>query len=195
MVLSDRIGSANFFWSFPSKAYQDQVSTRGTLLERIQLTEKSVANIEEEINVAKRSRCAADRGSKLKALEDLASRERALDQQLEVFRFNDPAEIQKIDDQADASRGAANRWTDNIYVLRSFLVKKKGMGSKEVRMMELSMYSSLCICCQHSNALLIGCVDLLGGWTAENQRRLRLRLLNSLRIYAIQIFLYIFVSL
>ena len=54
LVLSDKIGSANFFWSFPSKAYQDQVvrrdTMRSTLVQLGNHTESLNRQIQEEIS-------------------------------------------------------------------------------------------------------------------------------------------------
>eukprot|EP01035_Chromulina_nebulosa_P020876 gene20876-27062_t len=100
LILSDKIGSANFFWSFPSKLKQDRKST--------------------------------ERPNKLRRLNELIERERELDLIIESNKMLDPVEIKKIENQIAINLNAANRWTDNIYTLKRYLTKKKGMSSKEV---------------------------------------------------------------
>ena len=52
--------------------------------------------------------------------------------QLDAVRLNDPEQIEQIQKQAKVNLDSANRWTDNIWGVKSYLVKKKGMSGKEV---------------------------------------------------------------
>jgi hypothetical protein len=132
LVSTDKIGSANFFWSFPSKAYQDQVVLRQTLDATQQSLQLSVSNVQSAQSDAKLSRSSAGRQEKLQELAALEEEEKAVDRRLESLKFNDPEEIKRILREAEANQQAANRWTDNIWSVKGFLVKKKGMPSKEV---------------------------------------------------------------
>ncbi len=131
LVSSDKIGAANFFWSFPSKAYQDQINIRDNLTGIKTQLEQIIQNLNEKIVVSKRQRCDPDRDRKLSHLDEVKQRESVLNSQLEQLKFNDPEEIKKILKQAEINREASNRWTDNIWTIKTFLTKKKGMPSKE----------------------------------------------------------------
>jgi hypothetical protein len=41
-------------------------------------------------------------------------------------------ELANIETAAKACKTAADRWTDNVFAVKQYLVKKKGMNSKEV---------------------------------------------------------------
>lgn len=59
--------------------------------------------------------------------------EKELDHKILQNKENDPAELQSIQAQVEVNKSAVNRWTDNIYVCKSYLTKKRCLSSKEVR--------------------------------------------------------------
>ncbi len=72
--------------------------------------------------------------------------EKKIDVSLEASKDNDPVEIEKVTKEAQNNKRAADRWTDNIWALKSYLVKKKGMQSKEVH---IYMYCYLLKRCKY----------------------------------------------
>uniref|UniRef100_A0A7S3XLC7 Meiotic nuclear division protein 1 homolog n=1 Tax=Heterosigma akashiwo TaxID=2829 RepID=A0A7S3XLC7_HETAK len=112
LVDTDKIGSANFFWSFPSK-------------------------VAELLGAGRHD--TPQRRAQLQKLQDEKAREAALDQRLDTLKENDPRELARIETETEKCKEAANRWTDNIWALKSWCIKKKGMASTEVdRYLQLS---------------------------------------------------------
>ena len=68
----------------------------------------------------------------LEQLTKLKSEESSLVAELEAQKINDPAEIRRVENQAQINKTAADRWTDNIWAIKKFLTKKKGLSGKEV---------------------------------------------------------------
>ena len=132
LVCTDKIGAANFFWSFPSKAYQDQVNLKNGYNAHIDSLRNSLLDLQSQVEEASHHRKAEGRELKMRRMHQLLEEEKHLDQRLGELKFNDPEEIKKILMQADINKSAAYRWTDNIYTMKTFLTKKKGMPSKEV---------------------------------------------------------------
>lgn len=149
LVLTDKIGAANFYWSFPSKAYQDQIHFRESFDASQQALRQAVSETQQAIAEASAVRKADGREEKLRRLAALQAEEKEIDRQLEALKFNDPEEIKRIIREAEANQQAANRWTDNIWAVKSFLTRKKGMSSKEVRCSlcanPRSLFTLLCI--------------------------------------------------
>lgn len=98
--------------------------------EKVQM-QRQVKELEEKIQAERSIRVAADRKEKLKELHDLLEEEKALDKELTDLKGNDPEAVIRIEKQCKINLDAANRWTENLYSLKSFLVKKKGMSSKD----------------------------------------------------------------
>eukprot|EP01034_Spumella_vulgaris_P041453 gene41453-51329_t len=94
-------------------------------------SQANIAEINANIETAKLTRNGPNRTSNLKKLDALKARESAVNAQLESLKFNDPAEVKKVKDQMEDNIQAVNRWTDNIWTIKSYLVKKKGMSGKE----------------------------------------------------------------
>lgn len=85
-----------------------------------------------KLEILKQDRKDIDRESKLKKIQDLQEVEKALDEKLASCKTNDPVEIEKIVKQTAKNKLNVNRWTDNIWIIKKYLTKKKGMSGKEV---------------------------------------------------------------
>lgn len=133
LVLGDKIGSANFFWSFPSKYFQDLLTLKERTLKSISEGEEKIAAMKVQLIESRAERKMDGREALLEELAALQDEERKLDSELNVMKYNDPAEIEKNRAMARRIKEAADRWTDNIWTIKSFLTKKKGMAAKEVR--------------------------------------------------------------
>jgi len=132
LVFSDKIGSANFFWSFPSKAYQDQNVRKDTLTSARAHIQQNIVSAKEQIVQARADRSHPSRDQMVAELANLKKEEEHLDGQLEQLKVNDPEEIRRVEKLALVNKAAADRWTDNIWQIKTYLTKKKGMAGKEV---------------------------------------------------------------
>lgn len=132
LVLSDKIGSANFFWSFPSKAYQDQNVRKDNLISARAHIQQNVDSTKQQIVQARADRNNPSRNQMLAELASLKKEEESLDGQLDQLKVNDPEEIRRVEKLALINKAAADRWTDNLWQIKSYLTKKKGMAGKEV---------------------------------------------------------------
>lgn len=132
LVETDKIGSTGYYWSFPSKRVQNVSLQSSGLEEEIKLETSELAETHKKVKVVRESRVeSASRDAQLKQLSSLKQEIAALEGQVEVLKENDPEEVARQTAIVDMCKTAANRWTDNLLELRSWLVKKKGMSSKE----------------------------------------------------------------
>ena len=127
-IFMEKVGTSNFFWSFPSHY--------------LKMRTNKIEEIDEKINKAKRKReelttnqeellktrqPTEERENKLLKLEELKSQNEKYKQELSVFAQNDPELIEAYAKDIKSFKESANRWTDNIYSLRSYLENKFGM--------------------------------------------------------------------
>ena len=131
MVFSDKIGSANFFWSFPSKALQDRKNLNEQLGDQLKRSQDSAVELQRRLEEERESRNVEGRAEKMEKLTALMNREQELRAILEAGKANDPAELNRVTKLAEDNMNHANRWTDNIWAVKSFLIKKKGQSGKE----------------------------------------------------------------
>ena len=132
LVTTDKIGAMNIFWSFPLKAAQDQQHLRDSYVARKGTLQQSITNLQAEIRKARETRSDRERPHKLEELRKLEQQNQEFTKFLDDMKYNNPEEIAKIEKDIEKCKTNANIWTDNIWMLKSFLVKKKGMNSKEV---------------------------------------------------------------
>ena len=71
------------------------------------------------------------RAKKLARLAELAKARVALEQELEMLKENDPAALADLQKELRLVTQGANRWTDNIFECKNYLIKKRGMDKKE----------------------------------------------------------------
>ena len=72
------------------------------------------------------------RAAKLLKLENLTRRRGQLEDQLEGLKENDPEELARIQACTETFKQHAQRWTENLFAIKSWLVKKKGVASYQV---------------------------------------------------------------
>lgn len=132
LVNTDKIGAANFFWSFPSKVIIEKQTQKDNLVQQIKKTEDNIEKLLTDIDKCKEERKDIHRCEKLEKYYNLIQEEKLIDQQLEVNKKNDPVEINRVSKQSIKNMNGANRWTDNVFALKKWLMKKKGMSSNDV---------------------------------------------------------------
>lgn len=132
LICSDKIGAGVFFWSFPSKAYQDLLQSEERLKAALLASEEAIRQIDRDCSELKASRGRPDREQLLCKLQQLAEEEKQLDSQLENLKSFDPEHIERVCNDAKRCKLAADRWTDNVWLIRAYMTRKLGRSSKEV---------------------------------------------------------------
>ena len=133
LVDKDKIGGSNYFWSFPAKKDRLlQLEHEATLCDIIVLKEQTVL-ASAKLADAKRGREdeGGDRVAKLARLAELTKQHAALQTEYEALKENDPQALADLQKELELVKNAANRWTDNIFNCKTYLVKKRGMDKKE----------------------------------------------------------------
>ena len=134
LIMCEKIGSSNYYWSFPSQA----------LLVRRQKTEV----LEEEVNKLKRRRDELqdvqqaledervegddnERTTKLQKLATLREEEGAVDAEVGALSANDPALIAAVEKDIKEAKTSAERWTDNLYTIKGIFKEKTGCTEEQ----------------------------------------------------------------
>ena len=128
LVNMDKIGASNFFWAFPAAEGLKAQRRRDELLDRVQQARAKRDRAAADADAARVGREEDESGSRAKKLKkraDLQQRCAELDARHEQLKENDPKEIARLAKQTRDMIGSANRWIDNIFTIKSWLVKKK----------------------------------------------------------------------
>ncbi|NXJ62291.1 MND1 protein, partial [Rostratula benghalensis] len=133
MVDTDRIGTSNYFWAFPSKA----LHARKRKLEELesQFTESSQKKeaLQKSIEKAKIGReDTAERAALIEELAALRQKKDQLKAEIEKYRECDPDVIEEMRQTNKVAKEAVNRWTDNIFSIKSWAKRKFGFEESRI---------------------------------------------------------------
>ncbi|OZJ01649.1 hypothetical protein BZG36_05207 [Bifiguratus adelaidae] len=132
LVTMDKIGTSNYYWSFPSDALQK----RNNKIESLQTEISTLTAKNDELQADINSQLdgkeeTAARAELLKDLAEAESQSEKLLAELEQYRESDPALLDAKKNATKVALDAANRWTDNIFLLQSYCVNTFNMEKSD----------------------------------------------------------------
>ncbi|KAI0645515.1 meiotic nuclear division protein 1 [Trametes meyenii] len=134
LVQMDKIGSSNFFWSFPSQRGAMMQNRLNTVKDTQTSLRTQVDELRSSVEVEKASRSESD--DRLQALERLAAWKKEqvrLDAELSAYGACDPAKIEEKRRAVVLAKEAAVRWTDNYVMLLSHFTRQNGVEAADIR--------------------------------------------------------------
>ncbi|XP_073432489.1 meiotic nuclear division protein 1 homolog isoform X3 [Dendrobates tinctorius] len=133
MVDSERIGTSNYFWAFPSKALHARKRKLEMLESQTSEAVQKKKQLEQSVQKAKVGR--QDTEERTKLAEKLAALRQQREQfmtELEKYKECDPDVIDEIRKANQVAKEAVNRWTDNIFSVKSWAKKKFGFEESKI---------------------------------------------------------------
>ncbi|CAH8856810.1 unnamed protein product [Trichobilharzia szidati] len=125
LVDTEKIGTSVYFWSFPSKAAQKLKISIEKLKENIETTRNQLSKTMKALDEASSKR--EDTEERRQVINELVEKKGLLESlsvELQDLRRYDPDRLQELKQQQLTALDAANRWTDNIFVIKSWLNNK-----------------------------------------------------------------------
>jgi FtsZ-binding cell division protein ZapB len=131
-VNSDKIGTSVYFWSFPSETANKKQNQINSLTTEIEILKSRLSVLQKETEEASRGREeSAERTKQLEQLAKLKEENAKLKAELQVYAENDPELIEAFKHDAKVAIEAANRWTENIFSLKSYICNKYGISTAD----------------------------------------------------------------
>jgi len=128
MCKSDKIGTSNYFWCFPSDELNQRNVKFAKLEGDIEIAKKRKEQLESERSQSLAARKdTPDRVARLTKLAQLQQQNAKLKEELQQLADNNPLLVQAMRDDAEIAKQAANRWTDAVFSLRSLCTNTFGM--------------------------------------------------------------------
>ncbi|KAI8813481.1 meiotic nuclear division protein 1 [Cladochytrium replicatum] len=122
IVTCEKIGVSNYYWSFPSTAYQTRKRKIDELESDIRKLREKKTEVDATIQREKASREGSDnREALLEELKNAQATNRELVDELRKYQDNDPALLVAKTKAANIAKEAANRWTENIFAVQSYV--------------------------------------------------------------------------
>ena len=128
LVSGDKIGSGNFYWCFQSEAYNKRKVEIDKISKQISDIESEISKNENEILQLSEGRDITD--ERLIIEDEVKKYEIQLEgikHDIEKYMIYSPEYLKIQKRQILIALEAANRWTDNIFMCRSYAIKKLGI--------------------------------------------------------------------
>ena len=130
LVHVDKVGSSNWYWAFPGEASAKANGALARAEEARDYARAEIAQLEKAVAKEMKQNPMTDEHKELSsALAAAKSENSTLKSELEKFSSSDPAVIDAMRDGAKIAKQAANVWTDNIFMMKSWVDSK--MGDKD----------------------------------------------------------------
>ncbi|XP_065218111.1 meiotic nuclear division protein 1 homolog [Planococcus citri] len=125
LVDSDKIGTSVYYWSYPSKALNAKKRKLDELNTKTEEVTKKLKETEKQVETEKVGKDdSEERGIIIQELEALTKKEDELRKKLQQYKDNDPELYEKMNSDIKVIVEAANRWTDNIFAVKSWCKRK-----------------------------------------------------------------------
>ncbi|NXY71717.1 MND1 protein, partial [Glareola pratincola] len=133
MVDTDRIGTSNYFWAFPSKALHARKRKLEELESQFAESSQKKEALQKSIEKAKTGReDTAERAALMEELAALQQKKEQLKAEIDKYRECDPDVIEEMRQTNKVAKEAANRWTDNIFSIKSWAKRKFGFEESRI---------------------------------------------------------------
>jgi len=125
LVDSDKIGTSVYFWAFPSKATAIRKRKLDDTRDKLEASAKKLKESQVSLENAHQGReDSEERTALLEELSRLREKKAGLEAEVQKYRDSDPELIENLKREIQMSKDSANRWTDNIFSLHSWIQKK-----------------------------------------------------------------------
>ncbi|XP_075265612.1 uncharacterized protein LOC142358024 [Convolutriloba macropyga] len=127
----EKIGTSNFFWAFPSEASVKLEKEHRAAKSQLDSSEKALELLSNELDKVRAERANnGDISKRMEEFSQLKAQEQDLQRQLHSLQSSDHVLFQELGDAIPTARDSANRWLDNIDMLRDW-TKKKFSGMED----------------------------------------------------------------
>ncbi|KAI7871138.1 meiotic nuclear division protein 1 [Spinellus fusiger] len=127
LVSTDRIGTSNYYWSFPATAALTHTRMRDLKRERDEELEKRKKLKETTDTLSSACQPSEEREALLHQWKQAQQENKALLLALSPYKNNDPVMIKAKASASLRAKEAANRWTENLWTLQSYCVRTFGI--------------------------------------------------------------------
>jgi hypothetical protein len=131
-VTSEKIGTSVYYWSFPSKALLAKNARLADLEQKVSQEKKRKKELSKQLESLQEGReDCQERQHAMARLQELEVEHQVLNEDLAIYRDNDPVLFEVKRQAAEQAKEAVNRHTDNIFTLQAYCKNKFGMSNSD----------------------------------------------------------------
>ncbi|XP_036407873.1 meiotic nuclear division protein 1 homolog [Megalops cyprinoides] len=133
MVDCERVGTSNYYWAFPSKALHARKRKLDELEKQHSDGKQRKAALQQAVEKAREGRQdTEERATLQKELQSLREQRAHLKAELDKYRECDPEVVEEIRKSNKTAKEAVNRWTDNVFAIKSWAKRKFGFEDSRI---------------------------------------------------------------
>ncbi|XP_030754265.1 meiotic nuclear division protein 1 homolog [Sitophilus oryzae] len=133
LVDTDKIGTSVYFWAFPSKATKNKSKNLNDLIKEQKKVTETLEALEKSVEASKNTKTDEDELAKI--LAEIKAMEKEIDtakKKLNAYKENGSKKVKAMAKKTAELKDAANRWTDNIFAIKSWCKKKFPVEDKDI---------------------------------------------------------------
>ncbi|CAO3576698.1 unnamed protein product [Absidia cylindrospora] len=132
LVVTDKIGISNYYWSFPSAAAQTKKNKLESMRKSLQQEEAMADQLEKTIEAESSGREPSDeRDAILAELQQGLEAQMKLKQELQQYRDSGSVNFELKEKAVLVAKDSVNRWTENVWAIQSYCTNKLGMERQQ----------------------------------------------------------------
>ncbi|KAJ2826892.1 Meiotic nuclear division protein 1 [Coemansia furcata] len=132
MCHCEKIGTSNYYWAFPSESAIKRQTRLKALEKDVEQMEAKRHELVDRIDKAQLGREQTDERTSLnEELAEIEAQWNAQQTELQTFKECDPVLMNQKRTESTVARDAANRWTDNIFIIQSWVCEKFNMDTAD----------------------------------------------------------------
>ncbi|KAI8340633.1 meiotic nuclear division protein 1 [Chlamydoabsidia padenii] len=132
LVVTDKIGISNYYWSFPSATAQNTKNKLEAKLKALRQEEVLAEQLEKTIELEQLGREPSDDRDKLLAeLQQALDIQTKIQQELKQYKESGSVNFELKENAVMVAKDAVNRWTENVWGLQSYCTNKLGMERQQ----------------------------------------------------------------
>ncbi|KAJ2443001.1 Meiotic nuclear division protein 1, partial [Coemansia sp. RSA 2440] len=132
MCHCEKVGTSNFFWAFPSEAAVKRKNKMMQLekeLAQMQAKQKELGDLIANAQLGREH--TEERGNLVEEMTETEALWSGQQEELKQFKECDPVLMHRKKEEAGVAKDAANRWTDNVFIIQSWVRDKFNMDMDE----------------------------------------------------------------
>ncbi|KAJ3334098.1 Meiotic nuclear division protein 1 [Blyttiomyces sp. JEL0837] len=132
LIEKEKIGTSNYYWSFPGAALVATKKKKQDLEEEVKKAMARKADLAAKIEEARVGReMTEERKELLNKFNEAKKQNAEIKKELALYRDCDPTALEAKKKAAAVAKAAANRWTENIFCLQSYCSKNFSMDTAQ----------------------------------------------------------------
>ena len=145
MIRVEKIGSGNWYWVFGSEEKRRRVQEMDGLREELEKCRRACDSLENQVKAKREAHGDGDEAERMRLVdvkENLGREVAVLEKELEGYKENDPGVVKAMQEETRTAKSKAERWTDNIDVIETWLLEKMGGDREQMEGLQREVYGA-----------------------------------------------------